>query len=120
MAFEPLPPLTTRRLCIRTVTTADIDDLLLVNGDEQVTRFLPYATWRSRVDGQAWYERMAALTAAGQTLQCVVVELGSARVVGACLLFHLNVASGRAELGYVMNGQRRLESGTGRGPGQGQ
>lgn len=102
MSFELTGSIDTERLQIRSVEEADIEDLLEVNGDEQVTRFLPYQTWRSIADGKAWYERMIALSAAGDTIQFVIIEKQSARVIGTCLLFRYNKDNGRAELGYVM------------------
>jgi RimJ/RimL family protein N-acetyltransferase len=90
------------RLSIRKLEEADIDDLLLINGDERVTRFLPYATWRSEADGQAWYQRMLDFMHEGNTLQFVIVEKATKRVIGTCMLFRYDEASRRAEIGYVM------------------
>lgn len=91
-----------RRLAIRRVERGDLPDLLVVNGDDAVTRYLPYATWRSLADGEAWFERMAALQAAGGTAQYVIEHLELQRVIGSCLLFRHDEASARAELGYVL------------------
>jgi len=90
------------RLRIRLVESADIADLLEVNGDEEVTRFLPYAAWRSLDDGEAWLARMNGLNAAGTGLQFVIVEKASGRAIGTLLLFRHDEASARAEIGYVM------------------
>ena len=38
----------------------------------------------------------------GETLQLVIIEKESGRVVGSCLLLHYDQASARAEIGYVM------------------
>lgn len=100
-AFVP-PPLDTPRLCVRPVEAQDLQDLLAVNGDTDVTRFLPYPAWTSLADGHAWHERMAALEAAGSAWQLVVVDKASNAVIGTCLLFRFEATSGRAELGYVL------------------
>ncbi|MGE5089371.1 MAG: GNAT family N-acetyltransferase [Candidatus Levyibacteriota bacterium] len=53
----PLPPITrilSPRLTLRPVVASDIADLLEVNGDPEVTRFLPYPTWKSTQDGAEW------------------------------------------------------------------
>ena len=102
MTLDQPPPIETERLKLRLVEENDIADLLEVNCDEQVTRFLPYETWRSIADGKVWFDRMCALTAGGDTLQFVIVELGSARVIGSCLLFRYNADNRRAEIGFVM------------------
>lgn len=104
----PLPPaihITTERLLIRPVTAADIDDLLLVNGDEVVTYFLPYDTWQSRADGVAWLARVEARTAGGAGQQLVIERMADQRVIGAILLFRYEEASARLEVGYVLGRQ---------------
>lgn len=95
-------PVHTPRLLVRRVRADDLGDLLVVNGDDTTTRFLPYATWRSSADGQAWFDRMAGLQAAGATAQYVIEHRELQRVIGSCLLFRHEEASGRAELGYVL------------------
>jgi [ribosomal protein S5]-alanine N-acetyltransferase len=96
------PPIETERLWVRPATAADLPDLLLVNGDDEVTRHLPYATWRNPEDAQAWWDRTVKAEATGTTLQFVLVMKATSQVVGSCLLFRHEEASQRAELGYVM------------------
>ena len=98
----PPPPIESPRLRIRLVESSDIADLLQVNGDEEVTRFLPYAPWSSIADGEAWLARMNALSAAGTALQFAIIEKASGRAIGTLLLFRYDEASARAEIGYVM------------------
>ena len=76
--------------------------LMLVNGDDEVTHYLPYATWTSPTDAQAWYERIAKVQESGTALQFVLIEKAAERVVGTCLLFRYDEGSSRAELGYVL------------------
>ncbi len=101
----PLPnfaPLTSSRLVIRLLREADVPDLLEINGDPEVTQFLPYATWQSLADGQAWFARMNSMAQAG-TAQQLVLELADAqKVVGTLLYFHHDDKSARGELGYVL------------------
>ena len=93
------------RLYLRPPQRADLKALMAVNGDDRVTRFLPYPTWNSRADGEAWYDRMASLQAAGEAHQLVVVEKSSQSPIGSCLLFNHDESSQRAELGYVLGHQ---------------
>ena len=90
------------RIALRPVTEADIDDLLEINGDPEVTRYLPYATWGSREDGLAWLARMQALEATGTGRQLVVVRHADGKVIGTVLLFRFDPGSARLELGYVL------------------
>ena len=103
MKRAPLPAIDTARLRLRRVERADLSDLLAINGNAAVTQFLPYATWQSMADASAWYERMTGLVESGEaTEQWVIVQRTSARVIGTCLLFRLDAASGQAEIGYVL------------------
>jgi [ribosomal protein S5]-alanine N-acetyltransferase len=101
----PLPPITqvlSPRLALRPVQAEDLPDLLEINGDDQVTAFLPYATWQTPVDGEAWLARMLALGSSGQAQQLVMQSLSDQKVIGTVLLFKWDEASARVELGYVL------------------
>lgn len=102
--------ITTARLALRPVERADIPALLEVNGDPEVTRFLPYPTWKTPDDGAAWFERMAALASSGTARQLVVVHAADGKVVGTVLLFRFDEGSSRLELGYVL-GRRHWRQG---------
>ncbi|MGL4574464.1 MAG: GNAT family N-acetyltransferase [Burkholderiaceae bacterium] len=102
MPLTAPPLIETPRLHIRLVTESDLPALLTFNGDDEVTRFLPYATWKSMDDARAWLKRMQGFQDAGGTLQFVVVDRQSALAIGTCLLFKHEEASARAELGYVL------------------
>jgi [ribosomal protein S5]-alanine N-acetyltransferase len=102
MPLTAPPLLETPRLHIRLVAEADLPALLTFNGDDEVTRYLPYATWQNMNDARVWLKRMQGLQDAGGTLQFVVVDKQSALAIGTCLLFKHDAASARAELGYVL------------------
>jgi ribosomal-protein-alanine N-acetyltransferase len=102
MSFAVFKELETYRLFIRPVSPADVADLLAVNGDDAVTQFLPYATWKSRDDGVAWYQRMQAISDTGTGKQLVLVHKGDKKVIGTVLLFRFDEGSARIELGYVI------------------
>jgi len=102
MAIPTIDKIVTARLVIRPVTETDLVDLLDINGDEQVTRFLPYATWQSIKDGEAWLKRMQALSETGAGQQLVIIRSSDERVVGTTLLFRYDEGSARVELGYVI------------------
>jgi [ribosomal protein S5]-alanine N-acetyltransferase len=95
-------PIESPRLLLRIVEEGDLPALLKINGDDEVTRFLPYPTWQSLVDGQAWLARYRVLIMTSTAWQFVVIEKASASVIGTCLLFRHEPASARMELGYVL------------------
>ena len=95
-------PIESPRLRLRLVTEADLPSLLEVNSNAEVTALLPYATWSSLSDGEAWYERMSGIQATGLALQFVVVNKSTGTAIGTCLLFRFEEASARVELGYAL------------------
>ncbi|HUQ28776.1 MAG TPA: GNAT family protein [Usitatibacter sp.] len=103
MSLDLTPPhLETPRLRVRPVAETDLQALMAVNGDDQVTRFLPYATWRSMDDAQAWYKRIAGLQDSGSAIQLVAADKATGSAIATCLLFQFDQKSDRAELGYVL------------------
>ncbi len=102
MNLPPVHAIDTPRLAIRPVDAADLPPLLQVNGDPEVTRYLPYATWRSIDDAAAWLARMEVLAATGTAQQLVLVSVDTSVVVGTLLLFRHDATSRRLELGYVL------------------
>ena len=105
-----VPPFETPRLVVRAIERADLPGLMHVNGDAEVTRFLPYATWLSLGDANAWYERMTKLQATGTAVQLVLIGKASGAPVGTFLLFKHDAGARRAEVGYVLG---RAHWGTG-------
>jgi ribosomal-protein-alanine N-acetyltransferase len=102
MQFSDATEIETDRLTLRLVKEADVTALFAINGDDAVTRFLPYETWKDRADGDAWFQRTAKRSAAGEAAQFVIVLRETRVLIGTCLLFHFEQQSARAEIGYVL------------------
>jgi ribosomal-protein-alanine N-acetyltransferase len=90
------------RLQVRIVEARDLHDLLVVNGDDEATRYLPYESWRSMDDAQAWLARIGGLHEQGKSRQFVMIDREAGRCVGAIVLFNPDDANRRAEVGYVV------------------
>lgn len=106
MPLAALQSIESPRTRLRIVERSDLPALMRVNGSDEVTRFLPYATWNCQADADAWFDRMAGVQASGTALQFVLVEKATQEVIGTCLLFRYDEGSNRAELGYVLGRPR--------------
>jgi [ribosomal protein S5]-alanine N-acetyltransferase len=95
-------PIESPRLWVRLITESDLPALMEVNGDDAVTRFVPYATWQSLDDARAWFKRMSDLQESGSVLQFVVTTKATGKAIGTCLLFHFKEITAPVELGYVL------------------
>ena len=102
MPFPDIQPIPTTRLRVRPLAAADLDDLMAVNGDPEVTRFLPYTAWSAPADAQAWLERMKAMQEVGTGCQLVISLSETDKAVGTILLFRYDEQSARVELGYAL------------------
>ena len=110
MPFKHPDIIETARYLIRLAEERDLADLLTINGDDAVTEHLPYASWQSQDDAQAWFSRMQVMHTSGSGWQFVIVNKASGCVIGSALLFRYEEGSARAELGYVLG---RAQWGTG-------
>ena len=90
------------RVVVRAIDPSDLEPLMEVNGDEEVTKYLPYRTWKTLDDAREWYDRMISMQSRGLAIQLVVAEKPSRRAIGTCLLFRFDDKREHAELGYVL------------------
>lgn len=102
MPLAAPPSIQSERLLVRLFVQSDLPALYKVNSSEEVTALLPYATWKSMADAEAWFQRMEGIQATGLALQFVVVLRSTGMAIGTCLLFRFEEGSARAELGYVL------------------
>ena len=101
----PLPLITrinATRVHLRPVQVDDLPALMHVNGDDQVTKFLPYASWTKIEDAQAWLQRMDTMAQGGESRQLVIVRNDDDAILGTVLLFRYEEGSARLEIGYVL------------------
>ena len=62
--------------------------------------------WATRADADVWFARLLARREAQSAVQCVIVkratEAMTETVIGTAILFNFEVASGLAEIGYLL------------------
>lgn len=102
MPLPSIPPVSSPRITLREVCESDLPELFAINGDPEVTQFLPYATWTTDADARAWLDRMCTLAAGGGARQLVIASNHDGKVIGTVLLFRYDEGSNRAELGYAV------------------
>ncbi|MEA3212019.1 MAG: [ribosomal protein S5]-alanine N-acetyltransferase [Chthoniobacter sp.] len=90
------------RVCVRLTLKSDLPELLAVNGDEAVTRFLSFAPWKAMADAEAWFQRISALQAAGSALEFAILAKRTGSVIGRCGLFEFDEVNAQAGVGYVL------------------
>ncbi|MEP5566662.1 MAG: GNAT family N-acetyltransferase [Halioglobus sp.] len=87
---------------IRGVARSDLDDLFSVHSVDAVNRYLPYSTWKSSEDADAWMDRVETRVSDGKAMQFVIRERALDKAIGGCILFGYDEENQRAELGYAI------------------
>jgi ribosomal-protein-alanine N-acetyltransferase len=94
--------ISSERLELRPIREADLEDLMEMNSDPEVTRFLPYATWKTAQDANEWLVKTKEREATGKAQQLVMQQKSDGRILGTVLLFNFDKGSSRLEIGYVL------------------
>jgi len=89
-------------LSLRLVDKADLPQLLAINSDAEVVKYLGHPPWASMQVADAWYERISRLYASGDALEFVIVAKVTGDVIGRCALFEYEEANAHAALGYTL------------------
>lgn len=93
--------LETERLSIRPALESDLQSVYLIHKEPIVNRYLPYHTWDSFADAQAWYARVERRRK-DIAEQFVIMLKGSDTLIGTCIVFVQESDSEDFELGYVL------------------
>lgn len=101
--LRPTFPIRTPRLLLRPFGPGDLDALHVMQGSEEMTRFLPYAA-RTREEVAAILPRLQAMTAidgVSESLRLAGVLAATGEVVGDYSLWRRSVEHATGEIGYV-------------------
>lgn len=105
-----LPTLDTARLRLRPLRASDAAGILAVFGDAAVVRYWNRPRFESRGDATAYLDRLQGLFERREAYTWAIAHRASPStpdaLVGTCVLFKLDAANGRAEIGYAL--ARRL------------
>lgn len=97
--------LETERLLIRPALETDLRSVYLIHKEPIVNRYLPYHTWDSFADAQAWYARVERRRK-DIAEQFVIMLKGSDTLIGTCIVFVQESDSANFELGYALAKQQ--------------
>jgi len=94
--------LETDRLCLRQIAETDLPDLLTINGNAEVSKYLGRPPWQSLADAEAWFHKCSAQVTDGTALELVIILKEAGRIIGRCGLFEYEKFDAHATLGYVL------------------
>jgi [ribosomal protein S5]-alanine N-acetyltransferase len=102
-AFTHFPALTTQRLHLRRIETADTEALFAIKSDVQITRQYGQEPHASPKDTLGWIQRLQADYERRETLSWALTLEGEDRLIGACMLWNSDPGFHCAEIGYELH-----------------
>ncbi|MDO8703032.1 MAG: GNAT family protein [Undibacterium sp.] len=92
--------LSTKRLLLRPLESADAQALFAVFSDTKVMRYGSAVAWDSIDKADETIARYSKALAENESLGLGIVDSQTDELIGTCSLFHLDEQSRRAEIGY--------------------
>jgi RimJ/RimL family protein N-acetyltransferase len=108
-AFEwglHLPTLRAPRLTLRTLTEADVADVLAVFCDPLVLRYWDGPLMTTQQDAMQYIERIHYGFRRRELMQWGIADAPTDAVIGTCTLTHLSITHERAEIGFALRQTR--------------
>jgi [ribosomal protein S5]-alanine N-acetyltransferase len=107
-----LPTLRAPRLTLRTLTEADVADVLTVFSDPLVLRYWDGPLMTTQQDAMQYIERIHYGFRRRELMQWGIADGATNAVIGTCTLTHLSTTHQRAEIGFALR-QARWRQGLG-------
>ncbi|MEP7128036.1 MAG: GNAT family N-acetyltransferase [Chitinophagales bacterium] len=101
--FTPFPFLTTERLALRPLTTADANEIFIHRSDERILEFIDSPRAKSLEDALAFIEKITNLIANNESIFWGIQLLNDPRLIGSICLWNMDVAEDKAEVGYILH-----------------
>ena len=99
----PQPELRSARLRLREVRTDDAPALFAIHSDPQVMRYWSYPAWTQAAQAE---QKVADIQRQRRELDILVwtiADAGTDRLIGTSAVFAIDLAQGRAEIGYSLH-----------------
>ena len=101
-----LPTLRAARLTLRTLSEADVADVLAVFSDPLVLRYWDGPLMTTHQDAMQYIERIHYGFRRRELMQWAIADAATDAVIGTCTLTHLSIIHERAEIGFALRQNR--------------
>ena len=101
-----LPTLRAPRVTLRTLTEADVADVLAVFSDPLVLRYWDGPLMTTQQDAMQYIERIHYGFRRRELMQWGIADAAIDAVIGTCTLTHLSITHERAEIGFALRQTR--------------
>jgi ribosomal-protein-alanine N-acetyltransferase len=100
--FDSFPALETERLTLRSFTKEDAEDFFQIRSNVKVMEYLDSNIHKFVSDTLNMIEKIFQMYADKAGINWIIEDKNSKAVMGYCLLFNLDRANCRAEIGYAL------------------
>lgn len=100
MHFDSTLRLDSARLVLSPIRADDAPALFAIQSDPDVMRYWNHAPWTDLAQAQAQVADDLAAMAVGTQLKLAIRDSAHGPLLGICVVFAIDAASGRAEIGY--------------------
>ncbi|MCB1049337.1 MAG: GNAT family N-acetyltransferase [Acidobacteria bacterium] len=100
-----LPDLPAERLVLRWLVQSDVSDLFEIFSDPQAMRYWSSPPMTDPRQAEQLVANIQAFYEQGSLFQWGIQHLTDNRIIGTCTLNHIDLAQGRADVGYALHPQ---------------
>ncbi|MCB9282707.1 MAG: GNAT family N-acetyltransferase [Lewinellaceae bacterium] len=101
--FTPFPVLSTSRLHLRQLTSADVDEIFFFRTDERMLKFINRPKAESLEDARSFIEKISGGIARNEWIYWGITLQGSDKLIGTICLWNIYPAEEKAEIGYELH-----------------
>lgn len=99
--FKSIETLKTKRLILRKLKKADLDDVFEYSSDPAVSQFLLWAPHKNKRITASYLKRVEKLYKEGQFFDWAIEYQG--KMIGTCGFSKIDIMKDKGEIGYVLN-----------------
>ncbi|MBA3664656.1 MAG: GNAT family N-acetyltransferase [Bacteroidetes bacterium] len=101
--FDPFPELSTARLILKRITSADLQELFAIRSNKETMRFIPRPIAKVPADAQTVIDMIDTAINNNEGINWGLYPKDTNKLIGVLGYVRINKGNARAEVGYVLN-----------------
>jgi [ribosomal protein S5]-alanine N-acetyltransferase len=103
LQFTPFPEIQTKRLLLRKIVPADLEEIFFLRSDPGVLRYINKVLSPTRESALDWISRMNTNIQSNTSIVWGITLQGDKKVIGTICLWNIQEEHHRAEVGYALH-----------------
>ncbi len=101
--FTPFPQISTQRLCLRQISTNDVNEVLFLRSDEQVMKYLDRPKTKTKEEANKWIESILDFEKKNEVVNWAISLPDTFKMIGNICFWRIEKEHFRAEIGYTLH-----------------